>query len=144
MERFKKNCLETVRSLIIQYMAKFSFQKGSNSKKNNGFIVCICTLYGLNICFVLIIQCKGFKGLTLEKNKQNGRTVWLADGRVENMIESPLLYVIWNLRCFILWSSGFYVPKHSNIIFPSQGVVLENILLYMGSSPGPNLNKKRG
>lgn len=56
MERFKKNCLETVRSLIIQYMAKKP-------------------LYGLNICFVLIIQCKGFKGLTLEKNKQNGRTV---------------------------------------------------------------------
>lgn len=60
------------------------------------------------------------------------------------MIESPILYVIWNLQCFILWSSRFYVPKHSNTRFPSQGVVLESILLYMGSSRGPNLNKKRG
>lgn len=28
MERFKKNCLETVRSLIIQYMAKIFISKG--------------------------------------------------------------------------------------------------------------------
>lgn len=75
----------------------------------------------------------------MKKNKQNGRTVWLTDGRVENIIRISTITCHMEFTMFHFMILGILCSQR----FPSQGVVLESILLYMGTSPGPNLTTRR-